>query len=290
MDNILRPLPVPDLSPTVVVRIPSAERALRSRSSLAGVWAFRWLLLQWSRRDFTVQYKQSLLGLLWAVAQPLMLLALYGVIFTAFLGVKPDRGSYAVFALCGLVPWTFISSAIGRSSGSILGGAALMRQVYFPRAIIPLASTGVTVIDLTIASVVLLGAQLVTDGTIHLSTVALIPIYLGLILFMSGVSIVVSVIGALVRDVRFLIPLALQVGFLATPIMYSQRGTVPGKYSWIYSVNPVARTIEAVRQAVIDGKWPSTYGMLLLVAVGAATLVVGLRYSAAVEERLPDLL
>jgi lipopolysaccharide transport system permease protein len=290
MENILRPPPATDLSPNVVVRIPSDERALRSRSSLAGVWAFRWLLLQWSRRDFTVQYKQSLLGVVWAVVQPLMLLALYGVIFTAFLGVKPDRGSYAVFALCGLVPWSFISSAIGRSSGSILGGAGLMRQVYFPRAIIPLASTGVTVIDLAIATVVLLGAQLVTAGTVHLSTLSLVPIYFGLILFMSGVSIFVSVIGALVRDIRFLIPLLLQVGFLATPIMYPRRGTVPGKYGWIYAVNPVARTIESIRQAVIDGTWPPAYGLLLLVAVGALTLVVALRYSAAVEERLPDLL
>lgn len=268
----------------------SDEPALGTRSNPTGVWDFRWLLLQWSRRDFTVQYKQSLLGVLWAVVQPLMLLALYGVIFAAFLGVKPDRGSYAVFALCGLVPWTFISSAIGRASGSILGGAGIMRQVYFPRAVIPLASTGVTVIDLTIATIVLLVAQAVMAGTIHLSTLALVPIYLGLILFMSGVSIVVSIMGALVRDVRFLIPLALQIGFLATPIMYARRGTVPGRYAWIYSINPVARTIEAIRQAVIDGTWPSIPGLLLLVGVGAVSLIVALRYSAAVEDRLPDLL
>lgn len=290
MEKSLRPPPTADLTPSVAESIPVDERVLRSPSSLVGVWSFRWLLIQWSRRDFTVQYRQSLLGVVWAIVQPLMLLVLYGVIFTAFLGIKPDRGSYAVFALCGLVPWTFISSAIGRSSGAIAGNAGLLRQVYFPRAIIPLASTGVTVIDLAIATVVLLIAQGVTAGTIHLSTLALVPIYLGLILFMSGVSIVVSVIGALVRDIRFLIPLALQVGFLATPIMYPRRGTVPSRYSWIYSLNPVARTIEGVRQAVIDGTWPPAYGLVLLVGVGAVSLIVGLRYSAAVEERLPDLL
>lgn len=256
---------------------------------LGSIWRARWLLLQWSKRDFTVQYRQSLLGVLWAVVQPLLLLALYGVIFEGVLGIRAPHGSYIVFALCGLTPWTFIASVIGRSSTSILNAYGIIRQVYFPRAIVPLASTGITVVDLAISTGILLLAQVITAGTLHVSTLALIPLYLGLILLMSGVSVFVALAGALVRDVRFLIPLILQIGFIATPIMYPS-SRVPGRFGWLYNLNPVGRVIEAIRSAVIDGRWPSLPLLVGLVAAGALVLVASLWYSSAVEDRLPDLL
>lgn len=269
--------------------VPHAPTRPGSGSRLADVWAARWLLMQWSKRDFTVQYRQSLLGVLWAVVQPLLLLALYGVIFAGVLGIRAPHGSYIVFALCGLAPWTFMASVVSRSSTSILGAYGIIRQVYFPRAIVPLASTGITIIDLAISTGILLLAQVITAGSLHLSTVALIPLYLGLILLMSGVSIFVAVAGALVRDIRFLIPLFLQVGFIATPIMYP-RSKVPGRYAWLYNVNPVGQLIEAIRRAVIDGRWPALPVVGGLMGTGAVVLVAALWYSSSVEDRLPDLL
>lgn len=253
------------------------------------MWSARWLLWQWIRRDFIVQYRQSLLGLAWSVVQPLLLLALYGVVFVKVLRVHPPQGSYLVFALCGLAPWGFVATALNRSSTSLLTSSTVIRQVYFPRVIVPLASTGVTTIDLALSTAILLIIQAVTAGQLHASTLALIPIYLGLLLLMAAVGIVVAMVAALVRDIRFVIPLLLQIGFIATPIMYPQ-GLVPHRYAWVYDLNPVGRIIGAVRSAVIVGHWPSAALLVSIVATGAVALGLAVCYGNAVEDRLPDLL
>ncbi len=259
------------------------------RGAMQRTWASRWLLWQWTRRDFIVQYRQSLLGLAWSVAQPLLLLALYGTVFAGVLKVKAPDGHYLLFALCGLAPWTFLSTAINRASYSLVGATTVIKQVYFPRAIVPLASTGVTTIDLAVSTCILLATELLSLGTIHPSTLALIPIYLGLLLLLAGFAVIISLIGALVRDIRFLIPLILQVGFIATPVMYP-RTLVPHHYSWLYNVNPMSRIIDAIRSAVLFGRWPSAGLLGAIIGAGVVVLVLSLWYSAAVESRLPDLL
>jgi lipopolysaccharide transport system permease protein len=253
------------------------------------VWDARWLLWQWIRRDFTVQYRQSLLGLAWAVGQPLLLLLFYGTVFRRVLNVTGTSGNYPVFALCGLVPWTFLASTIIRSVTSLSNAAYIIKQVYFPRSIVPLASAGVTVVDLASATLVLLVVQIASERTIHLSVLGLLPLYLSLALIMSAVAIFCAVIGALIRDVRFVIPVLIQVGFIATPVMYP-RSLVPNRYGWVYDLNPVAWIIEAVRGAVILGQWPSLALIGALLLAGIALLAVAIAYSAAVEDRLPDLL
>lgn len=252
------------------------------------LWVSRWLLLQWVRRDFTVQYRQSLLGAAWPLVQTLLLLGVYGVVFTAVLDVESPRGSYVVFALCGLAPWAFLASAVQRGVVSLSNAAPIIQQVHFPRAIVPLASTGVTVIDLGISTALLLVARLVAEESVPLSVVALVPIYLGLVMLLAGVCVVGSIIGVLVRDLRFAVPLVLQVGFIATPVMYPA-SLVPEDRRWIYDINPMARTIEAVRGAVIDGRWPSAGLLLGLLAAGAVTLVASVFYAASVEDRLVDV-
>jgi len=253
------------------------------------LWAARWLLLQWVRRDFTVQYRQSALGALWAVGQPLSLLLVYGLVFRNVLGVRPPQGSYLVFALCGLVPWTFVASAVNRSVTSLANASPIIKQVYFPRAVVPLAATGVTMIDLAAGTSVLLVVQVLANGQLHLASLSLALIYLDLVLVLGAVSVVASLLGALVRDVRFLMPLLLQVGFIATPVMYP-RSLVPVRFGWLYDLNPVGRVIEAVRAAVIEGRWPAPALLGALTVVGIVLLGLAIWYSAAIEERLPDLL
>lgn len=257
--------------------------------ALASLWGARWLLAQWVRRDFTVQYRQSALGPLWAIVQPLSLLVVYGIVFRQVLDVRPPRGSYLVFALCGLVPWTFVASATTRSVQSLATAAPIIKQVFFPRSVVPLAATGVTVVDLVLGTLVLLGTQLATNGRLHLATLSLVVIYFDLVLVLASLSVVVALVGALVRDVRFLVPLLLQVGFIATPVMYP-RSLVPPRFGWVYDLNPVGRVIEAVRAAVIDGRWPSPALLAGLSLTGALLLLIAVRYSAAIEDRLPDLL
>jgi len=259
------------------------------QGALNRVLEARWLLLQWVQRDFTVQYRQSVLGVVWAIVQPLMLLVFYGLVFNRVLGIEAPHGNYVVFALCGLVPWTFITSVLTRSIVSLASASYVIKQVYFPRSLIPLASTGVTTIDLLLGTAVLIGAQVVANGELHIATLALIPIFLCVLLLMAAVGVVAAVLGAFVRDLRFVLPLLIQVGFIATPVMYP-RSQVPARYAWVYDANPIGRVIEAVRACVIEGRWPS-FGLLAgLFVLGVLSLVVALAYSSAVEDRLPDLL
>lgn len=259
------------------------------RGSLSKLWGARWLLSSWVRRDFTVQYRQSALGPLWAVVQPLSLLVVYGIVFRQVLDVRPPRGSYLVFALCGLIPWTFVASATARSVQSLANAAPIIKQVSFPRCVVPLATTGVTVVDLALGTVVLLVTQLVANGRLHLASLSLVVIYLDLVLLLAGLSVIGALFGALVRDVRFLVPLVLQVAFIATPVMYP-RSLVPARFGWVYDLNPVSRVIEAVRAAVIDGRWPSPSLLAGLTVAGVVLLIVAVRYSSAIEDRLPDVL
>jgi lipopolysaccharide transport system permease protein len=253
------------------------------------LWSSRHLLAQWVRRDVTVQYRQSLLGPAWAVVQPLLLLGVYGLILHNVLDVGDVPGSYVVFALCGLAPWTFMSSSLMRSVGSLADAAPILKQVYFPRAIVPLAGTGVTAVDLTASTLILLVAQVALNHELHASTLALLPIYAALLLMMGALAVVAALIGGLVRDLRFVMPLVLQLGFIVSPVMYP-RTLVPDDYRWVYDLNPVGRVIGALRESVVLGHWPSPALLLGLLVTGALSLLLALKYSASVESRLPDLL
>ncbi len=237
-----------------------------------------------------MRYRQSALGLAWALVQPALLLLVYGLVFTKVLHIQTPRGSYLVFAYCGLAPWTFISNTVTWGIQSLVTNSSVIKQVYFPRAVIPLAAGGVIVLDLLIGTGVLLALQLITAGTIHLSTLALIPIYFGLILLVEGLVVFAGILGSLVRDIRFVVPLVLQVCFIATPIMYPQSQVQGRLAKLLFSLNPLARVIEAIRQAVIDGRWPSVPLLGGLIATGFVVLWLAVTYSNAVEDRLPDLL
>ena len=257
--------------------------------ALSGVWQSRWLLLQWVRRDFVVRYRQSALGLAWSVLQPALLLVVYGLVFVKVLHVRPAHGSYLVFAYCGLAPWAFFSNAISWSMPSLANASPIIRQVYFPRSVIPLAACGVVVVDLVLSTAILLVLQVATAGRLYLSTMALLPLFAALVLGTAALSVVSAVLGAFVRDFRFALPLLLQLLFIATPIMYP-RSEVHGRWGWVFTYNPLAQLVGAVRGAVADGRWPPAGVMAVSVAACLTALLAAVLYCANVEDRLPDLL
>lgn len=257
-------------------------------TAIARLWAARWLLWQWVRRDFVVRYRQSALGAAWALVQPLMLLLFYGIVFVKVLKVDPHRGSYIVFAFCGLAPWTFVVNAVTWGMPSLGSAGGIIKQVYFPRSVVPLAAGGVVLLDLCLSTTALLAMQLAA-GEIHLTVVALLPLYVGLAMLVEAFVIFTAVLSAFVRDIRFVLPFVLQVGFIVTPIMYPST-QLASRWRWIFDLNPVAQVVEGVRRSVIDGRWPSLLAMTGLLCGGAIALVLAIFYSDSVEQRLPDLL
>lgn len=247
----------------------------------------RWLLLQWARREVRVRYRQSVLGLAWTVLQPTLLLCVYGVLFTRVLGVESPRGPYALFAWCGLTVWAFTSTVMSVGSLGFVTAMPIVSKVYFPREVVPLAVVGAVTVDLLVATAILL-VLAATTWSVSITFLALVPVLVGLVLLDAALVTLLSAMTGFVRDLRHALPLLLQLGFIASPVMYDD-DLVPSAWRGLYSLNPIARVIGAVREAVIEQRWPPVADLVGLPVVGALLLLLALRYVRAIEHRLPDL-
>lgn len=247
------------------------------------------LLAVWTRREFRVRYRQSALGVTWSLVQPLATLAIFGVILRTVLHVSSEGYPYISFAYAGLVPWTFALNGIGTSVPSIMNAASVAGKVYFPREVITIATVGVSAIDLGISTVlffVIIGIQGV-GFSYHL--IAMIPIFFVLAIIVLALGIFLGVLTVFLRDLRYLVPLVLQLLFIATPIMYPP-SLLKGKLAIFAKINPFAAIVNAVRQVALAKQWPDWSLLGVHAAIGLALLVLALLYTRSVEPRLVDVM
>lgn len=271
---------------------PTPSPAWRGRyreTPWARLVASRWLILAWAQRDFVVRYRQSGLGFLWAVVYPLAMLGIYGLIFVRVLKVEPEHGSFIVFATCGLVPWTFVSSGLTQGIPAFITHQNVIGRTYFPREAIPIAGVLTASLDLVIGTALLCVIVVADGGGIPLSILALVPIYAGLFLVVIAITALGATLTVFARDLRHVLPLILQVGFIATPVVY-ERELVPDGWRWLYDLNPLTVAIEGIRTVMIDGAWPSPLTLLALLIGGLGASVVACWYIAMVEDRFVDVL
>jgi lipopolysaccharide transport system permease protein len=247
------------------------------------------LLAVWTRREFRVRYRQSALGVTWSVVQPLATLAIFGVILRSVLHVSSEGYPYISFAYAGLVPWTFALNGIGTAVPSVMNAAPVAGKVYFPREVIPIATVGVSAIDLAISIVlfaVILGVQGV-GYSYHL--VAIIPILVVLTIVVLGIGIFLGVLTVFLRDLRYAVPLVLQLLFIATPIMYPP-ALYHGKLAEANRFNPFSVIVTAVRQVSLAKQWPDWSALGVVAAAGLVLLTLVLFYTRSVEPRLVDVM
>jgi ABC-2 type transport system permease protein len=250
------------------------------------VWGARELLSQLVRKELKVKYKDSALGFLWSLLRPMLQLAVYYVAIGEFLGAGlPD---FAVFLFCGLLAWSLFTDVLGGSTGSIVGNAGLVKKVYFPREVLPLAVVGAALVNFVLQLGVLVGA-LVLFG--HpppgWADVSLLPLaLLALVLFMSAAGLLLAAANVYLRDVQHLLEVALLLWFWMTPIVYPVQ-TVIAKLEgspllMIYLMNPMANVVMGFQRALygpvqIDGQEQLYTGnlhlRLLLVAAASAALL-----------------
>lgn len=246
------------------------------------------LLRLWTMRAFRTRYRQSALDVLWSVLNPVVVLAVYGLIFTAAFDVTGDGIPYLSFAWAGLVVWMFCSTALATAAPSLSTVADTIAKVYFPREVVPLAEVGAGTIDLGIALAILVALALAQGLTLSVTVVAVVPVLLVLVVWTAALSTWVAVVSVFLRDVRPTIGLLIRVGFIATPIMYPV-SDLPEWAQWTASVNPIAVCIEGVRDTVLRDAWPDWPLLAVQGAVGAALLVASLAYTRAVEHRMVDV-
>ena len=262
----------PARRPVVVITASRGWAGLNLRE----LWQYRDLLLILAGRDVKLRYKQTALGITWVILQPLVAALIFAVIFGRFAQLPSDGTPYLLFVFCGLLPWNYFAGVLARAGNSLITDARLISKVYFPRLLIPLASTGAVLIDFAVSLavlVVLMGFYRVAP-TWHL--VAL-PFILALTtLLATGVSLWLAALNVRYRDFSYAMPFLIQVWLYATPIAYAA-SIVPERWRLLYALNPAVGFVEGFRWALL-GRSALTPGMLATTTIIAALVFVGGAY------------
>jgi lipopolysaccharide transport system permease protein len=223
--------------------------------NLTELWQHRELLYFLIWRELKVRYKQTVIGVAWAVFQPLITMVIFAIIFGIFARLPSDGLPYSVFAYSALLPWTYFSQAISRAAYSLVGDASLLQKVYFPRLILPIAAVIVPIIDFFLALLILVG-MLVWFGITPTWGVFLLPVFLVMaILTALAVGLWIAPLNVKYRDVNIAVPVLIQLWMYASPIVYPL-SLVPEKWQAIYSLNPLVGVISGFRWALLNGVKP----------------------------------
>ena len=241
---------------------------------LAELWEYRELAYFLAKRDLQVRYKQTLLGALWALAQPLALTGIFALIMGNVVDIDTGGLPYFLVALTGVTVWTFVASATTGAAGSLVADANLLTKVYFPRLLLPLAKVAALLVDATIAAIVMVVLAAIFGHPPTVETL-LLPLFLGLaFLATAGIGISAATLNVRYRDVTAIMPLAVLIWLFITPVAYPG-SLVPATWQLVYAINPVATAINGVRYAVLGTEAPTTGQILISVGVTLAILVGG---------------
>lgn len=253
------------------------------------LWQYRELLFLMAWRDATVRYKQSIVGIGWALIQPIMMMAIFTVVFGRFAGLPSDGVPYSVFTLCALVPWNYFSRSLADSSNSLVGASHLITKIYFPRLILPISRVLTGAIDFAIAFALLVATMAWYRITPSYGMVFL-PLFIGIAMLTAfGAGLWLTALNVKYRDVGFVIPFLLQAWMYASPVAYAT-SIVPERWRPLFGLNPMAGVIEGFRWALLGGKPPEA-GLIVPSMVIVAVLVVsGLFYFRRVERTFADLI
>jgi lipopolysaccharide transport system permease protein len=251
--------------------------------NLADVWAHRELLYFLTWRDIKIRYKQTALGALWAVIQPLFPMLIFTLFFGRLAKMPSDGIPYSVFAYAGLLPWTYFAAAVGNSASSVVGSSNLISRVYFPRLIIPASAVLAALVDFAIAFVLLGGLMLYHRIPVTPAVLMLLPLIALVTLLALGFGMLLAGLTVKYRDFRFALPFLIQVWMFATPVIYPA-SLVPQKWRWVLALNPLTGVIEGFRSCLFGR--PFDWNSLVFSAAFAACMLVYSAYTFRRMERI----
>jgi lipopolysaccharide transport system permease protein len=255
---------------------------------LGELWDYRDLLWLLAWRDVRVRYRQTVLGVGWAVLQPLVTILVFSLVFGRLAKVPSDGAPYPVFTFSALLPWILFSTALTRAASSLVGNAALLTKVYFPRLVLPLGSILTSLVDFAISLVVLLGLMAwyhIVPGP----AVLLIPLFVAYtVLAAWAVGIWMAALNVRYRDVNFALPFLVQLGLFASPVVYSA-SLVPASFRILYDLNPMTLVIQGFRWALLGAAAPSSL-MFISIPLVALLLVSGVFYFRRTERFFADII
>jgi lipopolysaccharide transport system permease protein len=253
------------------------------------IWRHRELLFFLLKRDLSIRYKQSLLGISWAVGQPLALALIFWVFFGRLAKVPSEHIPYPVFSLAALVSWNFVSQGVTQASVSLVADSNLLSKVYFPRLVLPLARVASLGVDAAIG-VVVLGLFMVGYAIAPPIQVLLLPAFLALAAVVAfSLGSYLAAINVKYRDVQVAVPLLVQMWLFLTPVVYPA-SLVGGAWKYVYALNPMVAVVTGTRWALLDSPAPSLSTVLIAVGVAGGLLVGSLVYFRRVEHFFADVI
>lgn len=277
------PLPHDARVPTVIIQPTQGWQALQ----LGELWQYRELLYFLIWRDVKVRYKQTQLGIAWALIPPFVTMLVFSLIFGNLAKIDSDGVPYPIFSFAGLLPWQLFALALTSASNSLVNSANLLRKVYFPRLTIPVASVLAGLIDFGLSFLVLLG-MMVYYQIIPTLAILMLPVFtlLALVTVM-GVGLWLAALNVQYRDIRYVVPFLTQIWMFATPVVYPS-SLFPEPWRTLSGLNPMAGVIEGFRWALLGTEPP---GAMIIVssAVAIVVLITGLIYFRRVEQTFADV-
>jgi lipopolysaccharide transport system permease protein len=269
-----------------IIRPPSFS-PLNLLRELRGLWHYRDLFYTLTVHRIKVRYKQSVLGLAWAILQPLSLMLIYTVIFSVIARVPSEGVPYAAYA--ALLPWTFFSSALTNATMGLVNHSTLVTKVYFAREILPLTYVSAALFDFCVASFFLIALFVYYGVSLTVYALWAIPILVLLTMIATALSLIFSVIQVRFRDVGVAMPLLLQVWMFASPVVYPL-SAVPQRWRGLYALNPLVGVIENFRRAVLQGVEPDFYSLGVSAVIALVMLPIAYLYFKKVEATMADII
>lgn len=257
--------------------------------NLRDLWAYRELLAQLVWRDVSVRYKQTALGVLWALLNPILTAIIFSVIFGLWARMPRDNIPYPAFFLAGFMPWSFFASSLGAVSNSMVAQRNLLTKIYFPRVIAPLSATAAPMVDLLLGLVVLLAVVLIfgfVPDPVALLVVPLAILWAWVSAF--GLGIWFAALNVQYRDIGQLVPFVTRVGMFASPVIYPA-SMIPEKWHWLYGLNPMVGVIEWTRWSLFSSGPPPNPVLFVSALISLALLVSGAYMFRRMENTFADV-
>jgi lipopolysaccharide transport system permease protein len=275
---------------TIVIRPTKGWMAL----NLHDLWLYRELIYFMTWRDLKVRYKQTALGVSWAVLQPFMNMVVFSIFFGGLAHIQTDNGiPYPIFSFVALLPWTLFANALNNASRSLVAHQNMITKIYFPRLVLPLASVLGGLVDFLIAFVVLIGIALFYNltGQAHITITAalwtLIPFLLMALMTALGIALWLSALYVQYRDVGYILPFLSDILKFISPVVYSTT-MIPAKWQMIYALNPMAGVINGFRWAILGTPTGPDTRLIISVVVALVILVSGMIYFRRMERTFAD--
>jgi len=256
---------------------------------LRELWQYRELLYFLAWRDIKIRYKQTALGLLWAVLQPFLTMVIFAIFFGRLAGMPSDGVPYPLFAFAALVPWTFFANGLTQSSNSLVGSANLIKKVYFPRLVVPISVVLGGLPDFALSFLVLLGMMAYYGVYPRWSLLGWLPLLLLLALVTAlGVGLWLSALNVKYRDVRYIVGFLTQIWMFATPVVYPA-SLLSQRWRLIYSINPMVGVIEGFRWTLLQTDNAPGMSIVISALTALVILVTGTFYFRRMEKTFADI-